>query len=203
MPRHGSGVLRESFSPGDPEPARGPPAPPARRSAPGKGRAKSRPPAASDGADAFLLNESASVTPRVTFDTGASPATLTRARSRSVDEIQHFLFTVDGLRQLLATFVTLLPVLAIGVIIGMATFYGFGSQCDCNFSQASVALAEYENLTASDLTTSADQWDCCQACWSQPYKHSVEEEWAPTCCEPPPCSRPALAAQIQYLPALV
>ena len=88
------------------------------------------------------------MTPRVTFDTGASPATLTRARSRSVDEVQHFLFTVDGLRQLLATFVTLLPVLAIGVIIGMATFYGFGSQCDCNFSQASVALAEYENLTA-------------------------------------------------------
>ena len=218
MPRAGSSVLRESFSPGNPEPASGQPTPPARRSAHGKRGAGARhekqppfPRIASDGAGALVLNESASVTLRVALDIDAGPATRTRARSRSVDEIQHFLFTWDGLRQLLATFVTLLPVLAVAAIIGMATFYGFGSQCDCKFSQASVARAEYENLTTM-FRFGADKWDCCQSCWSQPYKHTLEEEWAPTCGEPHRFRDHLFiqfvhrkwqsAAQMQYTPAL-
>lgn len=117
----------------------------------------------------------------MTFDTGGcSPTGALVQTQSSADEIQFLLFTWDGLQELLSTLMTLLPVLAIGGIIGMMAFYGLGSQCGCSYSQVVTVLPDQNNLSS---VAAEHQWDCCQTCWSRPYAHTIENQWTPTCCE--------------------
>jgi hypothetical protein len=195
MPRHG--VLRSSFSPGDEEadPAghavrrqqqqssarhsAAQSSPAARHPPRGKRGPRAPPQRSGSGAgDALLSTAPPSATQRVTFDTGGSSAGDLSRTQTSTEEIQFLFFTWDGLQELLSTLMTLLPVLAIGGLIGLVVHYGLGSQCGCSFSQVGTLLPK--NLTS----LGADhQWDCCQTCWSQPYTHTIEDQWTPTCSE--------------------
>jgi hypothetical protein len=187
LPARKGGVVRESFSAGAlavpaVSPGRSGPAPPRHpRGKQGQRRGPRRPAAPPPArplpdAEAPLLPPGASAPRGVTIQGGSSP--LTRSRSSSVDEIRFWFFTWDGLRELLATIATLLPVLAAGLLIGLVVFYGFRAQCACSY----FPVAFDPRTVPANITTSTDEAECCLNCESRPYEHRLEDaKWTPTC----------------------